>query len=478
MRKPPAKTIIKELHADLDTPISVYLKTRNNKPSFLLESVEGGESVARYSFIGIDPLAQFILYFDRVVEVSNGKEIVHYLPNGQDPLRFLELELEKYLVEQIEGLPRFNGGLVGYMGYEMVQFFEPTLQGKLPMPNGPLGHYLLTDTVIAFDHARRSLSIITHVFDDDVQAAENRVADVFKAIESPLPARKKIAVTGSSVVSNKTRENHEKNVLLAKEHIKVGDIFQVVLSQRFNKTSNADPFDVYRSVRRLNPSPYMYFFDFGLVNGEPFALVGASPEMLVRAENNIATLRPIAGTRKRGDTPELDAALYNELKADEKENAEHIMLVDLGRNDLGRVCEYGSIKVTGLAFIEKYSHVMHIVSNVTGVLQKGKNAFDLVRAAFPAGTVSGAPKVRAMEIIAALEASPRGVYAGMVGYFGFNGAMDGCIAIRTLVVEGSTFSVQAGGGIVADSEPYSEYMETINKSMAMVKAIEMTENEQ
>lgn len=478
MRSIPAKTIIRELPADLDTPISVYLKTRNAKPSFLLESVEGGETVARYSFIGIDPLAQFILYTDHVIEIKDGMEIFHPLAHGDDPIRFLERELGKYTVEQVDGLPRFNGGLVGFMGYEMVQFFEPTLQGKLPMPKGALGHYLLTDTVIAFDHARRSVKIITHVFDGDIRSAEKRVEDVYVAIQAPLPSQEREPITATPVVSNKTREEHEKNVLDAKDHIKAGDIFQVVLSQRFSKTSNADPFDVYRSVRRLNPSPYMYFFDLGIVNGEPFALVGASPEMLVRAENGIATLRPIAGTRKRGATPEEDATLYNELNADEKENAEHIMLVDLGRNDLGRVCEYGSVKVTGLAFIEKYSHVMHIVSNVTGVLQKGKNAFDLVRAAFPAGTVSGAPKVRAMQIIAELEGSPRGVYAGMVGYFGFDGAMDGCIAIRTLVVEGNTFSVQAGGGIVADSEPYAEYMETINKSMAMLKAIEMTENEQ
>jgi anthranilate synthase component 1 len=275
-----------------------------------------------------------------------------------------------------------------------------------------------------------------------------------------------------------SREEFEGMVRAAKEYIVAGDIFQVVLSQRFSRETSAEPFDVYRAVRRLNPSPYMFFFDFGTLDGEPFYLVGASPEMFVRLEDGIASLRPIAGTRPRGADSAADAALAEELLADPKERAEHVMLVDLGRNDLGRVCEYGTVKVSEFFMVERYSHVMHIVSHVEGKLKVGLTAFDLVRAAFPAGTVSGAPKVRALEIIAELEPGARGTYAGMVGYFGFDGNMDTCLAIRTMVGHGHTFSVQAGAGIVADSVPATEYQETVNKATAMLRAIEIAETKQ
>lgn len=469
------RTIFKEISADLDTPISVYLKLRNHNPSFLLESVEGGENIARYSFIGVNPVAQYVLYADHIDIFEGSTLTVKDLNPGEDPTHFLQQELASYPVEHLPGLPRFIGGLVGYMGYEMVKFFEPSLQKGLKTTDTPLGHYLLTETIIAFDHARRSLFIITHLFHDNHQKALARLDTIIKQITSPLVLTTKQQGSNKELITNMDQNYFEQMVLASKEHIKAGDIFQVVLSQQFSKVSDADPFNVYRTSRRLNPSPYMYFFDFGRVTDKPFYLVGSSPEMFVRLENNIASLRPIAGTRHRGQTPLEDEKLMAELKADIKENAEHVMLVDLGRNDLGRVCQFGSVQVTDFAMIEKYSHVMHLVSNVEGKLQPGLNAFDLVRSAFPAGTVSGAPKIRAMELINELEQRPRGAYGGMVGYFGFDGAMDTCLTIRTLVVDGNQFTVQAGAGIVADSDPKIEYQETINKASAMLKAIDLTE---
>jgi len=471
----PVKTLIREIHADLETPISVYLKVRGNRPSFLLESIDGGEIVARYSFIGTAPLAQYILYAERIEIIRDGISTSILLEETDDPFSFLEREMENFQVVPTIDLPRFNGGLVGYLAYEMVQYFEPSLKGKIPLPSSPIGHFLLTDTVIAFDHARRSLKIITHLFDGNENAGIARLDNLQALIQSPLLTQLETCDQSEELVSDLSRVEFENNVCAAKEHIKAGDIFQVVLSQRLYKVSNANPFSVYRNLRRLNPSPYMYFLDFGKVGDHTFNLVGASPEMLVRLEGSTISLRPIAGTRKRGNSPSEDESLALELKNDPKENAEHVMLVDLGRNDLGRVSEYGSVKVTDFAIIEKYSHVMHLVSNLTAKLIAGRNAFDLVRAAFPAGTVSGAPKVRAIELIAELERKSRGAYAGMVGYFGFDGAMDGCIAIRTLIVEGNTFSVQAGAGVVADSDPSSEYQETLNKAKAMLRAIELTE---
>ncbi len=467
------QTIIREIPADLETPVSVYLKLRDENPSFLLESVEGGERIARYSFIGVQPRAQYILRNNTIqIKDQNGIRAAQYTG---DPTRFLQAEMARFPAQRIPGAPRFTGGLVGYLSYDAVRFFEPTLQKQMRAPHLPDGIYLLADTIVAFDHARRSLFLIANVLDGNAQAAEQKLDSIAARIAAPLPPASPAPTAHGSTTSNLTQAQFEQMVQTAKAHIAAGDIFQVVLSQRFTRETNVAPFDVYRAVRRLNPSPYMFFFDFGAVGGEPLYLVGSSPEMFVRLENGRAALRPIAGTRKRGADAAADAALADELLADPKERAEHVMLVDLGRNDLGRVCQYGSINVSEFFTIEKYSHVMHIVSNVEGALRPGLTAFDLVRAAFPAGTVSGAPKVRAMEIIAALEPEPRGPYAGMVGYFGFDGNMDTCLAIRTMVGRGNTVSVQAGAGIVADSDPAAEYQETVNKASAMLKAIEMAE---
>jgi anthranilate synthase component 1 len=470
------KTIVREVPSDLDTPISIYLKLRDENPSFLLESVEGGERIARYSFIGIKPYAQYILRDRQIQIITESSVKTVQLEPGTDPTMFLQKELSQYKSNPNKELPRFIGGLVGYMSYETVRHFEPTLNAKTHATGLPDAHYLLADTIIAFDHARRSLFLITNVLDGDEAAANIKLDQIIVKMQLPLPHLEKPQAINSSVTSNLTLSEFQKMVSSAKEHISAGDIFQVVLSQRFDRQTSVDAFEVYRAVRRLNPSPYMFFFNFGVVDDKPFYLVGASPEMFVRLEGSRAALRPIAGTRKRGLDPISDAALEIELLADPKERAEHVMLVDLGRNDLGRVSEFGSVVVSEFSTIERYSHVMHIVSHVEGTLRPNLTAFDLVRAAFPAGTVSGAPKVRAMEIISELEQDGRGPYAGMIGYFGFDGTMDTCLAIRTLVARGQTFSVQAGAGIVADSDSTSEYQETLNKASAMLKAIDIAEN--
>jgi anthranilate synthase component 1 len=469
------QTIMRELPADLETPVGLYLKLRGQGASFLLESVEGGERIARYSFIGVQPRAEYILQNGQIEIKEGGKTRIVPLDSKTDPTRFLQEEINRYPAQRMPDTPRFTGGLVGYLGYEAVRYFEPTLDKKILPANMPDGIYLLADTVIAFDHARRSLFLIASVLDGDLRAAEDRLDRLSERITQPLSIVKKAVSAPSETESNMTQGEFEAMVAIAKQHIGAGDIFQVVLSQRFTRQTNADPFDIYRTLRRLNPSPYMFFFDFGLVDGAPLTLVGSSPEMFVRLEDGTAALRPIAGTRPRSADPVEDSALAEELLADPKERAEHVMLVDLGRNDLGRVCEYGSVKVSDFFTIERYSHVMHIVSHVEGKLRPGLDSFDLVRAAFPAGTVSGAPKVRAMEIISDLEPDSRGAYAGLVGYFGFDGAMDTCLAIRTLIGRGSSISVQAGAGIVADSDPAKEYQETVNKASALLRAIDLVE---
>ncbi|MCE9644717.1 MAG: anthranilate synthase component I [Chloroflexi bacterium] len=469
------QTIIREISADLETPVSLYLKLRGNGPSFLLESVEGGERIARYSFIGVQPRAEYILRDGQIEIGENGETRIVQL-DQPDPTIFLQNEISRFPAVRLPNAPRFTGGLVGYLGYESVRYFEPTLKSKMKRADIPDGIYLLADTIVAFDHARRTIFLIANVLDGDTQAAEDKLDSIAARIHEPLPAAQKINVKPSKVRASHTQGTYEDMVRAAKEHIAAGDIFQVVLSQRFSRETNVEPFDVYRAVRRLNPSPYMFFFDFGLVDDEPLYIVGSSPEMFVRLEGRTASLRPIAGTRPRGANAEADASLAKDLLADSKERAEHVMLVDLGRNDLGRVCEYGTIKVSDFFSVEKYSHVMHIVSHVEGILRPELTAFDLVRAAFPAGTVSGAPKVRAMEIIAELEPNARNAYAGMIGYFGFDGAMDTCLAIRTMVGRGNTVSVQAGAGIVADSDPSTEYQETVNKASAMLRAIDAAES--
>jgi anthranilate synthase component 1 len=477
------QTIIREISADLETPVSLYLKLRGDGASFLLESVEGGERIARYSFIGVQPRAEYILRDDEIeIKDEHGSRVIQI---EGDPTRYLQNEMERFPAVRVPNAPRFTGGLVGFLGFESVRFFEPTLSAKMKRastsPTAPLstsipdGIYMLADTIVAFDHARRSIFLIANVLDGNAEAAHQKLDAIESRIQQPLPPAPKVEVKPSKVKSNHTQGTYEDMVRAAKENILAGDIFQVVLSQRFTRETNVEPFDVYRAVRRLNPSPYMFFFDFGTVDGEPLYLCGSSPEMFVRLEGRTASLRPIAGTRPRGADNAADDALAQELLADPKERAEHVMLVDLGRNDLGRVCEYGTVRVSDFFTVEKYSHVMHIVSHVEGKLKPELTAFDLVRAAFPAGTVSGAPKVRAMEIIADLEPDARGAYAGMVGYFGFDGAMDTCLAIRTMVGRGDTVSVQAGAGIVADSNPTAEFQETMNKASAMLRAIDTAE---
>src|SRR5215510_8495162 len=472
------QTIIREISADLETPISVYMKLRGEGASFLLESVEGGERIARYSFIGIRPKAQYIIRGNEIEVIESDSSRVVTFDETVDPTYFLQEEMSRFKFTPQAGVPRFIGGLVGYLGYESVRHFEPTLKSKMKQAAIPDGIYLLADTIIAFDHARRSLSLIANVLNGDVESANRKLDEIESCIHQPLPPTQRREVQSSKTLSNMTQGRFEDMVRDAKEYIAAGDIFQVVLSQRFTRETNVEPFDVYRSVRRLNPSPYMFFFDFGLVDDEPLFIVGSSPEMFVRLEGRTASIRPIAGTRPRGADAAADAVLAEELLADPKERAEHVMLVDLGRNDMGRVCEYGTVKVSDFFTIEKYSHVMHIVSHVEGKLQVDLTAFDLVRAAFPAGTVSGAPKVRALEIISELEPDARSAYAGAVGYFGFDGNMDTCLALRTMIARGNTFSVQAGAGIVADSVPTTEFQETVNKASAMLKAIEIAETNQ
>jgi len=475
---PTLTPVIRELPADLETPISVYLKLAGSGPSFLLESVTGGEHVARYSFLGTELRDAFILKDDQW-EIHAPEGILPLpLKDAQTPLQVLRDHLGMAATSKVPGLPRFSGGLVGYLGFETVRYFEPTLS-LVPHPDLPEAIFLLADTVIAFDHAYgKLLIIVTAHSEGEVPAAEARLDELEARLAGPLPETNghKSEITPGKLQSNVTFEEYCEAVRAAKEYIAAGDNFQVVPSQRLSRKTPASPFDIYRSLRRINPSPYMFFFDFvGLTGDEPFYLIGASPEIHVRLEDGIASLRPIAGTRPRGRTPKEDKELADDLLADPKERAEHVMLVDLGRNDLGRVCEYGSVHVKEQMIIEHYSHVMHIVSHVEGKLRPEFDAFDLLDATFPAGTVSGAPKVRAIEIIHELEKDPRGPYAGAVGYISYDGSSDTCIAIRTLVMQGQKISVQAGGGVVADSVPANEYQESINKAKALFVAVEKAE---
>ncbi|MCA9970432.1 MAG: anthranilate synthase component I [Anaerolineales bacterium] len=478
--------VVRELPADLETPVSVYLKLAGSGPSFLLESITGGEQVARYSFIGVAPSKAFVLRDGawQVCRMANGRLLPgDPTPAGANPLHALRHEMAAYRPADTHGLPRFAGGLVGYFGYELMRYFEPAVALK-PHAALPDAILLLADTVVAFDHAYGRLRLIAnaHVANGDeaaaVAAADARLDALEAQLRGPIPARPAPAAppADTGLRSNFTQAAFETAVRRAQEHIAAGDTFQIVPSQRFSRRTSARPFDIYRALRRLNPSPYMFFFDFDTLAGPDGGyLIGASPEMHVRLEEGVASVRPIAGTRPRGKTPGQDQAHETELLADPKERAEHVMLVDLGRNDLGRVCTYGSVRVPELMVVERYSHVMHIVSHVEGRLRPDLDAFDLLQQTFPAGTVTGAPKIRAMQIIADLEPEPRGPYAGAVGYVSFDGSMDTCIAIRTLTMQGQTVSVQAGAGIVADSDPTAEFHETVNKARALAVAVEMAE---
>jgi len=463
--------VFSEIIADTETPVSALSKI-SGKYCFLLESIEGGENLARYSFLGSDPEIIFKSKGREVEVIRKGKGREN---STEDPFKVLKGILKKYSPVEIEGLPRFHGGAVGYIGYDMVRSFEDIPDKNPDDLKVPDCQFLLTDTFLAFDHVKHKIIVISNAFiegdpgkayDEAVKKIDS-IARKLKSTSKLKPLERKKQVKELKVRSGVSKEGFEKAVEAAKEYIKAGDAIQVVLSQRLNTDFKAQPLEAYRALRTINPSPYMYYFSF-----DDLYLIGSSPEIMVRLEKGIATVRPIAGTRPRGRTDEEDLRNEKDLLADEKEKAEHIMLVDLARNDLGRVCDAGSIKVSDLMSIERYSHVMHIVTNVSGKLSPGKDAFDLFAASFPAGTVSGAPKVRAMEIIDELETARRGPYAGAVGYFDFQGNLDTCITIRTIVVKGKKAYIQAGAGIVADSVPEKEYEESLNKARALLKAIE------
>jgi anthranilate synthase component 1 len=457
--------VYKSVIADFLTPVSVFLKLEKDRPyAFLLESVEGGETVARYSFLGCDPFL--------ICRFKKGQPAAEFMQN-------LRSTLKRFKSVKVPGLPPFTGGAVGYFGYDMVRTIEEipdTGRDDLGVDDAALMFY---KTILAFDHLRHQIHIISNLLvDESAEPIEKQYAEAaeeIRRIEALLRTPLELPSSTPNYEELQVRSNFDKSdylkaVVAAKEHIAAGDIFQVVLAQRFEVDLKTPPFEIYRALRIVNPSPYMYYLKM-----PDATIVGSSPEMLVKIQGREAFYRPIAGTRPRGTTDLEDEKLAQELSADEKERAEHIMLVDLGRNDLGRVCKYGTVRVEELMFIERYSHVMHLVSALRGELPDGVDRLDTMMACFPAGTVSGAPKVRAMEIIDAMEPTRRGVYSGAIMYLDFSNNLDSCIAIRTLVVKGNKGYIQAGGGIVADSIPESEYMETVNKSRALLRAIQLAQ---
>ncbi len=465
--------LVLETFADLDTPLSVYLKLANQPYTYLLESVVGGERFGRYSFIGLAAQTRLEVRGNECSEFERGK--LKSRTHADDPLQFVQQYQSRFKAASQPGLPRFCGGLVGYFGYDTVRYIERRLAGThKPDPIGAPDILLLLSQELAIvDNLSGKLTLVVYADPgerDAYRAARRRLAELLANLRAPVTIPADVSVASEPAVSGFGEATYHAAVERAKRYIFDGDIMQVVPSQRMSKPFKATPLALYRALRTINPSPYMFYFDFG-----GFHVVGASPEILVRLEGDTVTVRPIAGTRRRGATPAEDAALADELLADAKERAEHIMLVDLGRNDVGRVAQTGSVHVTEQMVIERYSHVMHIVSNVEGRLKPGLNAIDVLRATFPAGTVSGAPKVRAMEIIDELEPVKRGIYAGAVGYLGFNGDMDVAIALRTAVLKDGTLYVQAGGGVVADSVPATEWQETQSKARALLRAAEMAE---
>lgn len=467
---------MREVLADLDTPLSAYMKLANTPCSYLFESVHGGEKWGRYSIIGLSCNTVLRVFDNELTIEQNGKIISK--KRSSDPLHDIEEFKSQYRVPELEGIPRFAGGLVGYFGYDTIKYIEPRLaNGKDDPLQTPDILLMVSDQLVVFDNLSGKLYIIVHASTDDKNAYANTRAELDRIVEKlahndiQQPQTGKREVNEQDFVSGFTRKKFEEAVDRIKNYILEGDVMQVVLSQRLSIPFSAPPINLYRALRCLNPSPYMFYIHLG-----DFHIVGSSPEILVRVEDGVVTVRPIAGTRPRGATEEEDMALEKELLADPKELAEHLMLIDLGRNDVGRVAEIGSVTLTDRMIIERYSHVMHIVSNVTGHLEKGKTAMDVLRATFPAGTVSGAPKIRAMEIINELEPVKRGVYAGAVGYLSWTGNMDTAIAIRTAVIKNDTLHIQAGAGIVADSVPRNEWDETMNKGRAIFRAVTMAEN--
>ncbi|WP_420264709.1 anthranilate synthase component I [Candidatus Magnetominusculus dajiuhuensis] len=475
--------VYKEILADAETPVSAFYKIKK-KYSFLLESVMGGEKWARYSFLGVSPLSIFKSSGTsiEITDLRTGPGGVRSVRVADDPVEALREELNKFKAATLTSLPRFYGGLVGYMGYENVRFFERLNIGDKPSLGLPDMLFMTMDTVLIFDNLKQVIKVVVNARIMDNPSPEAAYAEATAKIDSIIETLGKSAELPRLDVNYAYPDTQYKSsfnkhdflgaVEKAKEYIRAGDVFQVVVSQRFETEEEVYPFNIYRALRVINPSPYMFYLDIG-----DAAIVGSSPEILVRLEGNRVILRPIAGTRPRGLSDEEDLEMERQLKADPKENAEHIMLVDLGRNDVGRVARPGSVEVTDLMCVERYSHVMHLVSNVEGTLAGGLDAFDVLRACFPAGTVTGAPKVRAMEIIDELEPVLRGPYAGAVGYFSFSGAMDMCITIRTLVIKDGTVYVQAGAGIVADSIPEGEYNETVNKAKGMMRAVQMAKTQ-
>lgn len=463
--------LCREILADMETPVSL-LKKFNSPDSqiFLFESVEGGERWGRYSFLGTSAMADIRIYREEVEIVERGK--TRRLPHGGDPLSVLRDIMEMYRPPDMPQLPRFWGGLVGYLTYEMISFFEK-IRHRLP-EDTPFAHFIIPDEIIIFDNIKNSLTCIAITFTDRDTTPEKAYIEAVKRLEAmtekisaqPAPLEKKSKKPDLVLRPEETRQNYIDHVRTIKDHIYKGDVIQTVLSQEFGCDAPDDITELYRAQRYINPSPYLFFLKL-----DSLALVGSSPETMVRLEKGTATLRPIAGTRPRGNSQQEDRALADELLADEKEKAEHLMLVDLGRNDLGRVAETGTVQVTDLMVVERYSHVMHLVSNIICDIKEDNDAYHLLRATFPAGTLSGAPKVRAMEIISDLEEKPRGAYGGAVGYISFNGNMDLAITIRTAAVEKDRLKVRAGAGIVYDSDPEKEHEECINKAKAIEKAL-------
>jgi anthranilate synthase component 1 len=463
-----AVPVYREVIADLETPVSAYLKVARGKHSFLLESVEGGERLARYSFIGTEPYRVLRTGADAAANETPG-----------DPLRHIEDELRRFQPVRIEGLPRFHGGAVGYLAYEVARYYE-----KLPMPEAdpqglPEAVFLFVDTLLVFDHLQHKIKVVSHArLDGDIEASYRqatwKIEELVERLSRPLaglPYDPGCARPGADgFVSNMTREQFMEKVERAKEHIVAGDTYQIQVSQRFARETDVHPFEVYRALRVVNPSPYMYYLELGDIH-----VAGASPEMLIRVEDGVIETHPIAGTRRRGRDADDEQRMADELQSSEKERAEHIMLVDLARNDLGRVCQPGSVRVTSLMAIERYSHVMHMVSHVVGKLRPDVSTYDALRAYFPHGTVTGAPKIRTMEIIAELEQERRGGYGGCVGYFDMSGNCDTALAIRTVWMKPGVAWVQAAGGVVYDSTPEEEYLESGNKARALLRAIEVAE---
>jgi len=480
--------VYRDVIADLETPVSAFRKIGDAENAFLLESAEQGEKLGRYSFLGANPHL-VITCSNGVLSIKNGSRSEKM--EVEDPLLAVEEIISEYKPAIYPDFPPFSGGAVGYLGYDAIKYFENVPRSGANDLDLPEMVFAITDTILIFDHLKHRIKVVANahingdadkVYDEAISKIEGLIDKLRNvdqsanrseqsSVQSVLGRDKDSAEESENgVKSNMSRDQFIKAVEKAKNYIRAGDILQTVLSQRFCKDAGASSFEIYRALRTINPSPYMYYLKFG-----DYALVGSSPEPLVKVQGDDVETRPIAGTRPRGENKEKDEELSKELLNDEKELAEHIMLVDLGRNDLGRVCENGSVKPADLMFIEKYSHVMHIVSSIKGKLKRGKNAFDVLRAAFPAGTVSGAPKIRAMEIIDELEPTLRGPYAGIVGYFDYSGNLDCCITIRTIVVANGKAYVQAGAGIVYDSVPEKEHEETENKAKALIRAVELAQ---